>query len=313
MPETIKLLDPRNIDRNPENPRLVFDAKELQDLQDSIASQGILVPLTLYRDGDKYIILDGERRWRSALKLGMKTVPVILQPKPDKMTNIMMMFAIHNRRKEWDPLPTALKLQRLEELYRERYQRRPKERELAELASLTIGELRRLKKLLALPQKYIDLLLNELDKPRRKQQITPDHVIESTAAATRLITANVIERENHYLFVDALINKFRTEVIKNTVAPRKLAGLARAVERGEVTLPNARAVIHKLIHDPYYGIDQAYSDSIEEAEYQHKLEQAISRLAKRVKEHEVRGYTLAPQLRDELIALRDVIEQLLSD
>lgn len=38
-------------------------------------------------------------------------MPVIVQPKPDKLQNIMMMFAIHNARRDWDPLPTAYTLQ----------------------------------------------------------------------------------------------------------------------------------------------------------------------------------------------------------
>lgn len=183
MAESVRLVDPRRIDRNPENPRLVFRQDELDALADSIERQGILVPLTLYEDGKKYRILDGERRWRCALKLGMPQVPAILVGKPDRMTNLMMMFAIHHRRNEWDPLPTAQKLKVLDELYEKRYGRKPRERELAELASLKIGEVRRLKKLLGLPEEYLHLLLQELEKPRSEQNLTVDQVLESSVAA----------------------------------------------------------------------------------------------------------------------------------
>lgn len=313
MAESIKLLDPQVIERNPENPRLIFDPQELKDLQDSIAAQGILVPLTVYQDKERHFILDGERRWRSALKLGMNSVPVIVQPKPDTMTNIMMMFAIHHRRQDWDPLPTALKLRRLEELYVERYEKHPKERELAELASITIGELRRLKKLLALPEKYIDMLLAELNRPRRDQQITPDHIIESTAAARRLMSARIMVESEHEPFIDALVDKFRRKVLINTIAPRRLSNLARAVERGDVSVNDASEVVHRLINDPEYSIKQAYDDSAEEAEYQHKLEQAVTRLIDRVKSHGSRGFALQPQLQNELIALRNVLNELLGE
>lgn len=144
-------LDPRELERNPENPRLIFRADELDALQESIAAQGILVPLTVYRDGRRYILLDGERRWRCALKLGLTRIPVIAQPKPDRLQNIMMMFAIHNARKDWDPLPTAYKLRDLEEEFHQRQGRQPNEGELAEIASMSRGEVRRLRQLLALP------------------------------------------------------------------------------------------------------------------------------------------------------------------
>ncbi len=48
-----------------------------------------------------------------------------------------MMFAIHNQRQEWDPLPTAYKLRELEERVAREWERSPTEAELAELASMT--------------------------------------------------------------------------------------------------------------------------------------------------------------------------------
>ncbi len=99
MAETVRLIEPQKLERNPENPLLIFRPEELQELESSIAKQGILVPLTVFEDKHTYFILDGERRWRCALTLGLQKVPVIIQPKPDRMENIMMMFAIHNARK----------------------------------------------------------------------------------------------------------------------------------------------------------------------------------------------------------------------
>jgi ParB family chromosome partitioning protein len=134
--ESIRLVDPSDIERNPENPRLIFREDELLALQDSIASQGILVPLTIYQHGDRYVILDGERRWRCALKLGLSAVPAIVQPEPDAVTNIMMMFAIHKTRSDWDPLPTAIKLAKLEEALAARLGRSPTWRRRPRLAGV---------------------------------------------------------------------------------------------------------------------------------------------------------------------------------
>ena len=73
--QTVEGVDPQRLQRNPENPRLIFREDELAALQESIRNQGILVPLTVYADGRRLVLLDGERRWRCAVKLGLHRVP----------------------------------------------------------------------------------------------------------------------------------------------------------------------------------------------------------------------------------------------
>lgn len=296
MPELIRLIDPQQLKRNPENPRLIFRQDELDALQESIAKQGILVPLTIYRDGRSFYLLDGERRWRCALKLGLSQVPAIIQPKPDRLQNIMMMFAIHNARKDWDPLPTALKLREIEKEFERRNQHLPTEVELAGLASLTRGEVRRLKKLLNLPESYRKELLAELEKPKSKQEITVDHVLEATRAAEALRKRDIITAQNEEHLRRAIITKFRKGVIANTVDPRKLVRLARGVDRGEVSQSVARKVVTSLINDPKYSIDDAFTQSVQQADYEHNLEQLTARLIEKLDEHKRRGYTPSNRL-----------------
>lgn len=69
----LRSIDPRVLQRNPENPRLIFRADDLQHLEDSIKARGILVPLTVYEDAGNYFIMDGERRWRCAMRLASPT------------------------------------------------------------------------------------------------------------------------------------------------------------------------------------------------------------------------------------------------
>src|SRR4051794_1824555 len=103
-------ISPDIIRSNPDNPRLIFREDEMSQLLESIRQVGIRVPLSVYPDGRHYTLIDGERRWRCARKLNLKTVPVIAQPKPAKLENILMMFNIHNVRVDWDLMPMALKL-----------------------------------------------------------------------------------------------------------------------------------------------------------------------------------------------------------
>lgn len=312
MAEIVRLIDPDTLQRNPENPRLIFRQEELDALQSSIAQQGILVPLTVFQDGRRYFLLDGERRWRCAIKLGLTKVPIIVQPKPDRMQNLMMMFAIHNARKDWDPLPTALKLRELENEFNERQGRSPTEAELAGLASISRGEVRRLKKLLGLPSEYRTELLNELEKPRSQQKITVDHVLEATKAAESLRKRYILTEADEDSLRRAVIEKFRTGVIVNTVAPRKLARLARAVERGEVSRPVAARAVQRLIKEPKYSIDDAFSASVERADFEHGIEQLVDRLVARLDEHDRRGYEVSEKLHVALMQLTKKIKQLIS-
>lgn len=307
------LLNPRRVIPNPENPRLIFREDELQGLQESIALQGILVPLSLFADGKRYVILDGERRWRCAIKLGLERVPAIVQPKPDRLQNIMMMFAIHNARRDWDPLPTALKLQELENEFCKRQGRPPTEIELAELASLSRGEVRRLKNLLALPKSYLDELMAELEKPRSQQVITVDHVLETTRGAAALRKRDVIDAKEEDQLRRAILKKFRSKVINNTVAPRQLARIARAVEREEVPVAVARRVTVKLIKDPSYSIENAFEGSVEQVDFEHTIEQVSERLEDKLALHQLRGYELGEGLRTSLKRLERTIKKLLRE
>lgn len=311
MKETVRLVSPDKLHKNPENPRLIFRQEELDALEASIAKQGILVPLTVYSDGSRFVLLDGERRWRCSLKLGLSTVPVIVQPKPDRLTNIMMMFAIHNARKDWDPLPTALKLEELEREFQRRHKRSPSESEIAGLASLTRGEVRRLKKLLGLPIEYREMLLKELEKPRHNQEITVDHVLETTKGVEALRKSGVIVASEEDALRREILAKFRTKVIDSTVAPRLLARMARAVSRQEVPISVARASVKKLRTGAKYSITDAFKESVESADFDHSVEQLSDRLTEKLQEHIKRRYEASPTLRNSLEKLQHVVDRVL--
>jgi ParB-like chromosome segregation protein Spo0J len=53
------------------NPRHLFDPDQLLELKKNIAEHGVLVPITVYqaKGGEKFSILDGERRYRCVLEL----------------------------------------------------------------------------------------------------------------------------------------------------------------------------------------------------------------------------------------------------
>ncbi|WP_194943599.1 ParB N-terminal domain-containing protein [Brevundimonas sp. SPF441] len=150
---------------NPHNPRMLFDADPMLTLKESIQRVGILVPLTVYRaeGSEKFTILDGQRRWTCATALGMPEVPINEVPEPSLTENIVTMFQIHKLRKDWELMPTALKLGVLMDHLDEK-----RESVLASLTGLDTAVVTRCKKLLTFEPKYHDKMLHP-DPGRRLQ------------------------------------------------------------------------------------------------------------------------------------------------
>jgi ParB/RepB/Spo0J family partition protein len=153
----VKSLPTGKLKANPHNPRMLFDRDDLQVLRESIERVGILVPLTVYQEksSGNYVILDGQRRWICAQQVGLKEIPVNQVAEPTLVQNIVTMFQIHKLRKDWELMPTALKL---ELLMRELGEK--KERRLAELTGLDEAVVVRCKKLLSYSKRYQDTMLD---------------------------------------------------------------------------------------------------------------------------------------------------------
>jgi ParB family chromosome partitioning protein len=64
---------------NPNQPRRHFDPDALAELSASISQRGILQPVIVKRDGDAYMIMAGERRYRAAKLAGLATIPALIR------------------------------------------------------------------------------------------------------------------------------------------------------------------------------------------------------------------------------------------
>jgi ParB family chromosome partitioning protein len=79
-------------------PRKDFAADALRELADSIQAQGILSPLIVRPRGDGFELIAGERRWRAAQLLGLKTVPIIVREADDR--TVVELALIENLQRE---------------------------------------------------------------------------------------------------------------------------------------------------------------------------------------------------------------------
>ncbi len=71
------------IDPSPAQPRTHFDESRLEELAQSIRSNGIVQPLLVRRRGARFQLIAGERRWRAAQRAGLVRVPAVVREVPD--------------------------------------------------------------------------------------------------------------------------------------------------------------------------------------------------------------------------------------
>ena len=65
--------------RDEDQPRKEFAPEALEALANSIKEHGVLQPLVVVKEGDKYKIVAGERRFRASKMAGLEKVPVIIR------------------------------------------------------------------------------------------------------------------------------------------------------------------------------------------------------------------------------------------
>jgi len=75
--EGVQQIDINMIVPNPNQPRTRF--LNIEELANSIKEKGIIQPIIVTKINDKYEIIAGERRWRAARLVGLKTIPAIVR------------------------------------------------------------------------------------------------------------------------------------------------------------------------------------------------------------------------------------------
>ena len=101
------------IEPNPFQPRMSFDQDALEELADSIKTLGLIQPITVRRrEGNRYQIISGERRFRACRLAGMDMIPAYIRDANDQ--GMLEMAIVENiQRENLDPIEVALSYQRL--------------------------------------------------------------------------------------------------------------------------------------------------------------------------------------------------------
>jgi ParB family chromosome partitioning protein len=303
---TLQEINPDRIAPNPDNPRLIFREADMNTLLESISEVGIKVPLSVYRDDQLFVLVDGERRWRCAKKLNLKVVPVIVQPKPSRLENLLTMFNIHNVRVDWDLMPAALKLKEVKALL-ESEGKSTSPRNLAGITGVSLPTIRRALDLLELPERYQRMLLGEAEKPKDQQKVTVDLFVEvnKSKRVVKKYLPEVFEHISEGEYVDAMVDKYAMGVVNNVVRFRDISKIARAERAGGSSI-DVTPVVVDLIQRGEYKIEDAYKETVEYAYETRDITTRASSLAERLKKLK-RKRKMPPELAG---ALRDLMNEI---
>lgn len=100
------------VEPNREQPRKKFNEEGIEELAASISQYGVIQPLLVQWKDNYYEIIAGERRWRAAMKAGLKEIPVIVKEYSNK--EAVEISLIENiQREDLNPIEEALAYERL--------------------------------------------------------------------------------------------------------------------------------------------------------------------------------------------------------
>jgi ParB family chromosome partitioning protein len=104
---------------NEQQPRVQMDDAKLEELAQSIRTNGIIQPILVRRTGSTYRIIAGERRWRAAQRAGLHRVPVVVRDVPDGSEKQLLELALveNIQRENLNPVDEALAYQRLADTF----------------------------------------------------------------------------------------------------------------------------------------------------------------------------------------------------
>lgn len=313
MAEQKKLtyVNPDLIVKNPDNPRIIFREEELDALMRSIEQVGIQVPLSVYEKNKNFVLIDGERRWRCSMKLGLSEVPVIIEPQPTPLNNLLMMFNIHNVRVQWDLLALAFKIDKVRELVKTERNIDLSKKDLADLTGVSTSTIARCDDLLALPKNYQELIWKELEKPKGEQKYTEDLFIEikKSIKTVEKYLPEITDEHPPDELLDTFFKKYESGVENNRVRFRDISKIAR----GElVGIPRERILntIEKYVTQNSYTIDEAFQDSVAEAYSERTTERKLFDILTILKN--TNTLEEAEELRDVLMDLKNQINRLLN-
>ena len=110
--DTVQKLPIAIIDPNPYQPRKTFSQDSIEELAQSIRADGLIQPILVRRNGQRYTLIVGERRCRAARQAGLTHIQAIIQEIEEQ--RILEVTLVENiQREDLNPIEVALALNRM--------------------------------------------------------------------------------------------------------------------------------------------------------------------------------------------------------
>lgn len=158
-------------------PRSVFDEEKLNELADSIRSQGVVQPIVVRPiDGGQFELIAGERRWRAAQLAEISEIPAVVRDVPDEVS-VAMALIENIQREDLNPLEEATALRRLIDDFRMTHQ------EAADAVGRSRAAVSNLLRLLELMQEVKDMVdLRQIEMGHARALLSLDDELQVQAA-----------------------------------------------------------------------------------------------------------------------------------
>ena len=105
--EAVRTLPVSSLRPNRLQPRTHFDEASIEELTESIRAQGVVQPLVVTAEGEGWVIVAGERRWRAARRAGLEVVPVVVREVADDRELLELALVENLQRSDLNPLEEA--------------------------------------------------------------------------------------------------------------------------------------------------------------------------------------------------------------
>ena len=186
------------VDTNPYQPRTEFDEDEIASLAESLGDHGLLQPIVVRRDGNRYQLISGERRWRAAIRAGWSEVPATVREADDQQ--VAEMTIVENlQRKDLGPLEKAASFRQ----YLDRFN--ASQEELAQRLSIDRSTVANLIRLLELPGSVQQLIRDgSLSAGHGRALLPLGEEREQIAVATRVHKEQLSVRATERLIAELI-------------------------------------------------------------------------------------------------------------
>ena len=219
-----------DIDRltpNDFQPRAEMDDTRLEELAQSIRSNGVIQPIVVRQIGDRFQIIAGERRWRAAQLAGLRRVPIVIREvPPGHEKSLLEMALVENiQREDLNPIEEALAYRRLADDFQ------LKQEDIAGAVGKDRASVANVLRLLKLPEEVRgEVAAGRLSMGHARALLSLGDAVDQRETARDVIARNLSVRETEALVRKLLEDDAEVEAPRKAPAPKPVDVHTRAAE-----------------------------------------------------------------------------------